>query len=284
MVIPMITGKIRKLAREIPEDLRSVETFIINDAYENTERHIQDYNELESSHGSRYVCTDLMKETYPVYCNSIESRRKYGGVVHNSCACLAAEVFERKIKDPSIKKCIFLTGTPGAGKSYLIQSIIFSGVLNQDVMVYEGDITTPTIKEKMQMVKDLGKDIFVLVVNPTLELAESNAIRRYLEVGRSAPHAIIARIMSKLPNAIRELSQEFDITLGIFNKQTNYDTYNTVGMEEIDTLDHGTYDEIMERLETLYEELFPIVKAEVERQNGTTLEESEVQEYERKIK
>ena len=279
----MITGKIRKLAREIPQDLREVESFIINDAYENTERHIEEYDKLESSHNSRYVCTDLMKETYPVYCNSIESRRKYGGVVHNSCACLAAEVFERKIKDPTIKKCIFLSGTPGAGKSYLIQSIIFSGVLNQDVMVYEGDITTPTIKEKMQMVKDEGKDILVLVVNPTLELAETNAIRRYFEVGRSAPHAIIARIMSKLPGAIKELHEEFNFSLGIYNKQTNYDIYNTVGFEEIETLEHGTYDEIMEQLENLYQELFPKIKEEYESKNKS-LGETEVQEYERKIK
>ena len=53
----MITGKIRKLAREIPQDLREVESFIINDAYENTERHIEEYDKLESSHNSRYVCT-----------------------------------------------------------------------------------------------------------------------------------------------------------------------------------------------------------------------------------
>ncbi len=269
----MIKGKIRKLARELPPELKSAEEFIIKDAEENEEKHIDDYDKLESSYGSRYICTDLMKETYPLYSESVSSRQKYGGVIHNSSACLAAEVFARKVKDPNINKCIFLTGVPGAGKSYLIHSIIFAGVLGNDVMVYEGDITTPTIEEKMAMARDNGKEILVLVVNPTLELANENALRRYIEVGRGAPTHIIARIMSKLPTTLKDLQTKFDFSLGIFNKKTNYDIYNTVGFEEIDSLNQGTYDEILEKSDRLREELLPILQKEYEEKQNE-LEES----------
>ena len=263
----MIKGKIRRLENLSSEELYEVQDFIIKDAEDNEELHIKNYNELESSFNGRYVCADLMKETYPIYTESIDTRKKYSEVIHNSCACLAAEAFERQAKDENVKKCIFLTGVPGAGKSYLIQSIIFSGLLGTDIMVYEGDVTTPSIKEKMQLIKDLDKDIMVLVVNPTLELAQSNAIRRHFEIGRGASSQTMARIMSKLPNAIRELVNEFDISLGIYNKTTNYDIFNTVGVEHIDSLEHGTYDEILNNLLQLREELLPTIREEYEKKN-----------------
>ena len=271
----MIKGKIRRLANLSSEELINAQEFIINDAEENEELHIKDYNKLESSYNGRYICSDLMKETFPIYTESIDSRKKYSEVIHNSCACLAGEVFERQAKDPSIDKCIFLTGVPGAGKSYLIQSIIFSGLLGTDIMVYEGDITTPSIKEKMQLLKDQNKDIMILVVNPTLELAQENAIRRHFEIGRGASSQTMARIMSKLPNAVRELDQEFDLSVGIFNKKTNYDTYNTVGIENVDTLEHGTYEEILDEFLHLREELLPVIREEFEKKK---LNEEEIVE------
>lgn len=271
----MIKGKIRRLANLSSEELINAQEFIINDAEENEELHIKDYNELESSYNGRYICSDLMKETFPIYTESIDSRKKYSEVIHNSCACLAGEAFERQAKDPSVDKCIFLTGVPGAGKSYLIQSIIFSGLLGTDIMVYEGDITTPSIKEKMQLLKEQNKDIMILVVNPTLELAQENAIRRHFEIGRGASSQTMARIMSKLPNAVRELDQEFDLSVGIFNKKTNYDTYNTVGIENVDTLEHGTYEEILDEFLRLREELLPVIREEFEKKK---LNEEEIVE------
>ncbi len=279
----MIKGKIRRLNLSPETSNKPVEEInllldaqevIIHDAEENEEKHIQDYNELESSFNGKYICADLMKETFPIYTKSIDSRKRFSEVVHNSCACLAAEAFERQAKkmhdevldnQNDRKKCIFLTGVPGAGKSYLIQSIVFSGVLGDNIMVYEGDITTPSIKEKMQLIKDLDMDIMILVVNPTLELAQANAIRRHFEIGRGASSQTMARIMSKLPNAVRELSEEFDFTLGIFNKKTNYDTYSQVGFEHVDTLEHGTYDEILANLLQLREELLPTIREEFEK-------------------
>ena len=271
----MIKDKIRRLTNLTPEalnktveevqELINAENYIIEDAVENEEEHIKNYNELDSSFNGRYICSDLMKETFSIYTESIESRKKYSEVIHNSCACLAAEAFERQVNNPEIKGCIFLTGVPGAGKSYLIQSIIFSGILGTDKMVYEGDITTPSIKEKMQMLKDHDKDIMILVVNPTLELAQANAIRRHFEIGRGASSQTMARIMSKLPNAIRELNEEFDLAVGIFNKKTNHDTYNSIGIENIDTLEHGTYDEILANLLQLREELLPTIREEFEK-------------------
>ena len=285
----MIKGKIRRLNNLTPEALNKTpeevqrlidaQEFIINDAEENEELHIQKYNELESSFNGKYICADLMKETFPIYTESIESRKRYSEVVHNSCACLAAEAFERQAKSPDVEKCIFLTGVPGAGKSYLIQSIVFSGVLGTNIMVYEGDVTTPSIKEKMQMLKDQGKDIMLLVVNPTLELAQANAIRRHFEIGRGASSQTMARIMSKLPNAVRELNEEFDLAVGIYNKKTNYDTYDTVGMENIETLEHGTYDEILANLLQLREELLPTIKEEFEKKN--LADEEVVEEFEK---
>ena len=247
----MKKGKIRKLKKELPEELLQLEDFFIKDAEENDLEHFEIYKQLKSSINGEYVCSDLFKETFPLYTESIESRKKMSEIIHNSAACLAGEYFDVLAEDKSIDKCIFLSGVPGAGKSYLIQSVALSGELDEKTMIYEGDITTETIYEKMDKCVANGKDIFLLIVNPTLELAQRNAIARHFEIGRGASSETMARIMSRIPDAVDKIMAKYDIEIGIFNKRTNYDTDYTIGGENIAILDHGSYDEILNKLLSL---------------------------------
>lgn len=244
----MEKGKIRKLKKELPDELLQIEDFFIKDAEENDLKHFEIYKQLESSINGKYVCSDLFKETFPLYTKSLESRKKLSEVIHNSAACLAGEYFDILAKDKSVDKCIFLSGVPGAGKSYFIQSIALSGQLDDKTMIYEGDITTETIYEKIDKCVENGKDIFFLIVNPTLELAQRNAIARHFEIGRGASSETMARIMSKIPGALENIMKKYDIELGIFDKHSNYDVYGTVGKESLDHLNHGTYEEILDKL------------------------------------
>lgn len=250
----MIKGKIRKVDTLAPE-LKSTEDFFIADAEEHMEEHFAKYRALESSIDGKYVCSDLFKETFPLYAASVESRSKYNRTVHNSAACLASEYFDRLVSSDEVKKCIFLSGVPGAGKSYLIQSIATKGEIDgesinlDDIMIYEGDITTPTIYEKLDKCVQYGKEIFVIIVNPTLELAQRNAIKRKFEIGRGASCETMARIISKIPKAIVDIIGKYKIELGIYNKKSNYDIEFNVGKEYAHELNRGNYDEILAELQ-----------------------------------
>lgn len=244
----MEKGKIRKLEKALSEELSQIENFFIKDAEENELKHFEIYKQLESSINGKYVCSDLFKETFPLYAESIESRKKLSEVIHNSAACLAGDYFNMLAADKSIDKCIFLAGVPGAGKSYLIQSIALSGELDDKTMIYEGDITTDTIYEKIDKCVENGKELFFLIINPTLELARRNAIARHFEIGRGASSKTMARIMSKIPTALNNIIAKYDIELGIFNKRTNYDIDYIIGTENIAILNHGTYEEILNKL------------------------------------
>ncbi len=247
----MKKGKIRRLNQELPLELLQIEDFFIKDAEENDLKHFEVYRQLESSINGKYVCSDLFKETFPLYAESIESRKKMNEIIHNSVACLAGEYFDMLVEDSNIDKCIFLSGVPGAGKSYLIQSIALSGGLDDKTMIYEGNITTDTIYEKLDKCVEKEKEIYFLIVNPTLELAQRNVIARYFELGRGASCETMARIMSKIPNALNNIMSKYDIELGIFNKRTNYDVDYSVGKHDLSMLDHGTYDEILSKLSLL---------------------------------
>lgn len=259
----MEKGKIRRL-NNLEEELAQIQEMFIQDAEENTNQHFEQYRQLESSINGKYICSDLFKETFPMYTESIESRKKLSSVIHNSAACLAGEYFNLLVENNDIDKCIFLSGVPGAGKSYLIQSIALSGELDNNTMIYEGDITTPTIFEKIDKCVENGKEIFILIVNPTLELAQRNAIARHFEIGRGASCETMARILSRIPNAVKEIIEKYDITLGIYNKTTNYDITYEVGTDYISTLEHGTYEEILEQLQTLRLEILDEYKKKTE--------------------
>ncbi len=235
------------------EEQATMEEVFITRAVEETEACLESYLSLPSSMGGHYINSDLFKEVFPEYRENVETRRKYAEVVHNSAAVLANEMFIRNARDEKVKECIFLTGVPGAGKTFFIQSLYLSGQVPEDVMIYEGDITNETIKEKIRLVIENNKRVHIIVINPTLELAMSNAINRALEIGRGASCATIARIMSSLPMALDDIIRmcNGNLSLGIYNKTANDVIEFFVGFDNLYLLECGTYDEIKERLEAI---------------------------------
>lgn len=281
----MEKGRIRRLAKPLTEEERKAEEFFIIDAEENTEEHIKAYKAHGSSFGGKYICSDLFKETYPLYSQNNESRQKYNLVVHNSAAVLANEMFNISVQDSSISKCIFLTGIPGGGKSFFIQSLMAYDVLSDDVMVYEGSIISPSIYEKLEAAKAAGKEIYIVIINPTIELAEQNVISRIQEIGRGATCEVMARIASGIPEAISQIHEKYpDITIAIVNKSNNYELNYSLGIQNIGDLYHGTYEEILAKVEYLrkrdLENLFnPVDESLVN--NDSTLTEGE-EDYDQK--
>lgn len=235
------------------EEQAAMEEVFITRAVEETEACIKSYLSLPSSMGGHYINSDLFKEVFPEYSESMETRKKYAEVVHNSAAVLAGELFIRNASDESIKDCIFLTGVPGAGKTFFIQSLYVSGQIPEDVMIYEGDITNESIKEKFKLIIKNNKGVHIIVINPTLELAMENTISRALEIGRGASCTTIARIMSSLPTALSGIIRMCDgnLSLGIYNKTANDVIEFFVGLDNLHLLECGNYEEIKERLEAL---------------------------------
>jgi len=247
----MEKGKIRRL-EDLSDEMREIESTFIYEAEEKTDEHIRSYIYHISSMNGHYVCSDLFKETFSQYTESLDSRMKYSTVIHNSAAVLANEMFHLNVNDPSIKKCIFLSGVPGAGKSFLAQSLYMSGVIEEYTMIFEGDISTPTIMDKIKAVKDKGMEAFIIIVNPTLELAQRNAINRSFEIGRGASSQTMARILSRIPEALNNIFREYsDIELAIYNKKTNYDIDYYIGRNYASILNHGSYEEILTKLQNL---------------------------------
>ena len=258
----MEKGKIRKI--DLGDELNQAQDSFIQSAEENTERHINDYINLPESLNGRNICSDLFKETFPEYAQSTENRTKYNRAVHNSAAVLSNEMFIRKISDSKIKKSIFLSGVPGAGKSFFIQSLALEGTLTDDTIVFEGDITSPSIFEKMELARQNGKNIMIIIVNPTPRLAQTNAINRRFEMGRGASSETIARIFSRIPKAIDEIEKRFpEARLGIFDKKSNTDVDYYIGFEHKRILEHGSYDDILEDLLRLRIEILESLKDKI---------------------
>lgn len=248
----MEKGIIRRLNKKLSYELSEMENYFIDQAENNTEQYIYRYKNLQASFNGNYICSDLFKETFLEYTQSIETRKLYAEIIHNSAAVLANEMFHEKICSGKIKKCIFISGVPGAGKSFLIQSLLMSGVISEDTMIYEGDISSPSIYEKIEAVVKHGSEPSIIIVNPTLELAQRNAIMRHYEIGRGASCETMARIMSRIPLALQEIKSRYpDIQLGIYNKISNYDIENFIGFENMYLLNHGSYEEILAELQAL---------------------------------
>ena len=209
----------------LKDDRNEVQISAINRALNSTDDCISEYCALEQSHNGRYINADLFKEIFPEYRESIESRGRYDLSVHNSCAWLAQELFNRRIKDPNVRGCIFVTGVPGAGKSFFIQSLFNDGEVPEDYIVFEGSLcNVEASKAKMQQLVDAGKEIELIVLNSDIKLAYENMKNRQQEVGRGATFNSMAMIASKLKGSIEALNDAFPIHgIGVYTKTVSND-------------------------------------------------------------
>ncbi|MBP5790104.1 MAG: PriCT-2 domain-containing protein [Neisseriaceae bacterium] len=106
---------------------KAIQDIVIDDIKANFTLYQQEYRQHPESFDGRYICSDLFKETIPFYNTDRETRSLFNGLVHNSAAVLADKQFYdalseiRQENDSKGKVAVFLTGSPGAGKTSSVQ-------------------------------------------------------------------------------------------------------------------------------------------------------------------
>ena len=225
----------------------------------NTERFLAAYQAHPESFGGRYICADLFKETFPQYAESKEARNRYNNPVHNAAAVLSAEHYRRTIADPSHPErntVIFLTGSPGAGKT---SSILSAGELPPHVKaVFEGQLVNPaTTIPKIQQALDAGLRPVIYAVHPRPETALANTFHRFETLGRGASVNTMATIQGGLPDGLEAVRQHFGSAVEI-KITDNRDPANRsvlVGWHNLELLrSEGNYEQIKHRLTAALEQ------------------------------
>ena len=207
----------------------------------------------------RFVNSDLMKETFPIYRASKESRNYFNLPVHNAAAALAAKQFSRIVQDSSNPERIvlhFVTGTPGSGKTTVIQEY---GILPDNVRgVYEGQLVDESAISKIQEALDAGLMPCISVVYTTAETALDNTMNRFNLIGRGASMALIAKILGDLPEGLRRIHEKFEgaVTLDIFDKRDQLNVRTLEGWEHLHILEsEGSRERIKTRLSEYLERI-----------------------------
>jgi hypothetical protein len=243
---------------EYPQrDRQLLQEKVAREVERNPDAYLQKYAENPLSHSGRYVCSDLMKETFPEFAASNEARARYNSPLHNSAAVLADEQFSRLVNDqsqPGRDKALFVTGVPGAGKTSAIENTIQNeGMFPADARVlYEGQLSNPTTSlPKIQQSLDAGLQPYIYVVHMAPETALMNTLERFEETGRGASVHAMATIQSGLPDGLERIYEEFGdrVSLTIIDRTDGLDKSKELsGWENLPILEEGTYEQIKERL------------------------------------
>lgn len=250
----MALEKIIRRGYSIP-DIAEAENKAIESVLSNPDKHINAYLQDERSFSGRYVCTDLFKETFAdTFAVSRETRGRYNGAVHNSAAVLAAEQFRRVLANdnPEQTKAVFLTGSPGAGKT---SSVLASGDLDPTIRVlFEGQLSTPkTSIEKIQQALNAGLEVQVIVVHPSPENALDNTLKRYYQEGRGANIDVMAKIQGGLPTSLEAIHGTFGdaVSLTVIDRRDFNNSIELPGWEHLPVLSsEGNYEQIKKRLKS----------------------------------
>ena len=238
------------------EDLLRVERMCREKTSSETDELIEKYIELERSRNGKYISSDLMKLVFPFYAENLENRRKYNLAISNSAACLANETFRREICKPGIKRCVFVAGPYGAGKSFLIQSLFekHKDILDQSI-VYEGSITTKSIDGKIDYALENNIEIDMIILNPTFELSLRNIKERAKRIGRDVKKEDAVFVYANIYSALKRLTEKYkSINYVIYNKKTNIPEDLSVSTS-VEDLNHGTYEEISNEYDKIIKEL-----------------------------
>ena len=228
-------------------DLLKIEDMCRRKTSEETNELIESYVKLEQSRNGNYISSDLMKMVFPFYAENIENRRKYNLAVSNSAACLANETYRRAVCQKDAKRCIFVAGPYGAGKSFFAQSLFEReghGLL-KNAIVYEGSITPPAFAEKVRHAIDNNVTPSIIALNPTLELSIRNIKKRAKEIGRDVEKDEVIDKFSNMYRYLKDLLEQFnDIAYVIYNKKQNIAIDLNSGSVNLEDLNHGSIDEI----------------------------------------
>ncbi len=220
---------------------------------------IEEYKRHPDSFQGRYVAADLFKETFQEYAASKESRNRYNGPVHNSAAVLSSALFKQNLEEnsePTRDVVVFLTGTPGGGKT---SQVLANGQLDTSIrMVFEGQMSNPvTSIEKIQQVIDAGLKPVIHVVHALPENALDNTLKRYTEVGRGASIGVMASIQGQLPDSLEQIKKQYGdaVQLIVTDVRDRNNPQHGLGWKNIDLLrSEGNHDHIKQRLSAALEQ------------------------------
>ena len=247
-------------------DMQRVQEEVIKLATTRTDELLEKYKRQDLSHNGRYINSDLMKMIFDVYAESQENRGKYNLAVTNSAACLTNEFYTRAVHNEEVKRCIYVAGPYGAGKSFFIQSLFLAGIIPNDTIVYEGSITAPAFGKKVEMAIKNNINTEMVVLNPTLELSLSNIKQREIETGRDViktevvekyadMYSNIEKLFAYLNTTFPHLQKaKYPISFQIYNKLSNIPEDLNVSYD-INDLQHGTRQEVSEKYDLIIRQL-----------------------------
>lgn len=237
--------------------LQKVQNDIIKTTINKTDELLEEYKNFTQSHHGTYINSDLMKMVFDIYAESPHNRSLYNLAVTNSAACLTNELYTRTIRNSSIKRCIYVVGPYGAGKSFFAQSLFLMDMIPDDTMVYEGSITAPSFGEKVKLAIKNNITPEVIVLNPTLELSMRNIKQRAIETGRDVIKSeIVDKYANIYPNMLKLFEQaNTDISFQIYNKSSNIPEDSSISYD-LNDLKHGTIQEISEQYDSIMKKIF----------------------------
>ena len=192
--------------------------------------------------------------------------QKIGVSITNSAACLTNEIYKRIIQNEDFKRCIYVAGPYGAGKSFFAQSLFLTEVVPEDTVVYEGSITAPAFGEKVELAIKNNIEPEIIILNPTLELSMRNIKEREKETGRNViksevvekyadMYSNIEKLFAYLNSSFPELqTKPYPISFQIYNKSSNVPEDLSVSYD-IQDLQHGTRQSISERYDSIVKQL-----------------------------
>ena len=242
-------------------DRAALQEALIKRVEDNPDEILKKYEQHPDSHSGRYVNSDLMKEMFPEYAESKETRARYNAVVQRSAAVLTAEQWKRVMADPTREgdKALFLTGIPGAGKTSLIKNK--EGGLPSDAKaVYEGQLADAEFAiPKVQAALDAGLKPVIVAVHTPPERALENTFTRFNEKGRGAGINNMAHIQGNLPTGLAAIRERFGdkVSLRVVDKTDEKQVKRKEGWEHLSMLQkEGDYGQIRQRLSDYLEHAY----------------------------
>lgn len=243
------------------EQSQEVQARVVAEAQSNPQALINAYKDIQDTFNGRYIASDMMKEVFEDFNKSSDNRNRFNNAVHNASAALAAEHFRQMLDEPiqdGRDTVIFLTGSPGAGKT---SSVMNNGELDVNTkIVFEGQLANAhqnnATMDKIQQAIDNDLRVKIIAVNPLPEQALENTFKRYYDPadGRGAPISTMARIQGNTYDGLKAIYDRFgdDIELNIIDKPNgNENSIKYIGWQHLDVLkSQGTEQEINERLKT----------------------------------
>jgi len=259
--------------RTLTDEEKKVEEEAFRFLEENFDKLAADYERIYG----RIIDADRIKELFPMFATTEQTRRRWASAVYAPAARLADHLFHRFLREQiSRVAVVLLAGGPGSGKSTFSAQPDIEKILSEAAVTVDGTLSdTERAITFIEAALDAGKEVVVFYVHCNFQRAIEGVIDRALSPIslRVVPMSVVSAKHFGAVQTLKTISRRFghraDFAIRVAVFQGIGEPFAMGEIEDVLVSETSTVDPLIQKAYSILDDRYEADRVSQSRQNPT---------------